>query len=317
MKIIISLLTGLFLALPTNADEPVFNITGNLRVGEEANSLNTIQYGPSTFNLDVPVETAEGVCGFDISFAVTWSRQNESNKLDSIQITNCQYSIFHTNTATGIETPVILVDGNTATNINVPTFKDETSSGPVVFTVSNSWEDPKYNPEITSATGLPITTPASNVYGLLMTKQKFVWGSSPDFFKPTLGQGYTVRWKISFIPTYKGVQYTEQTIDGDYLKFNYKVAEVPLPKLVSISSDEPNGGIILQMSGDQLEFFELQRSTDMENWTSWPYTGEGDYWLDVKTYQWTLFDRAFPNEPRRAPKEFFRMVWAGRNVRRF
>ncbi len=331
---LVSIIIGLMLAIPTShvsAQDitPYYDIIGGISVVGEFNRAMVNSNKPYTLNLNVPQ-----VCvadGFDVGFRIQNSVWEQPIPLDSIKITRFEYDIYHTDSFDN-ETPVLLSDNSPAVGIKVKTFGDETTlSAPSVFTTDlTMWNEAS---SINSTNDTPIIgSTVNNVGDLFVTRQKLRWGSSQDFTKPVLGQGYIVRWHISFIPTYDGVEYPEVmlTIGGnDGINIVYKVADVPLPELVSlksISETYPNSsdeGTVLRMSGEQLEYFKLQRSIDLVTWTDWGFGGEGGNWVGPhtipdgevgfysNTYEWVMFDQNYPNERRRPAKEFYRMVWTG------
>ncbi len=304
---------------------PYYDVIGNLSVDEEVIQANLQHLTPYTTELSVPPGPAEDHLGFNLGFLIQASVEERIVVLDSIRMTGCSFSLYHLNVVTGEETPVLLINGNPAINTEVSVFASEAveSSRPSVF-LTAAGTGPYNGPVISEDNTSIINTTVQNVGALFATRQKLTWGSLPDFTHPTLNQGYVVRWNIRFIPTFQGIEYPEVTLNGDRIKFVYKVVNIPFPQMVNISGNGPNGGMLVQMSGDYVEYFGLQRSIDLVNWVDWPFAGEGNGWVGPLTYdmgegafaeniyQWELFDRSFPDERRLSPKEFYRMVWTGR-----
>lgn len=306
---------------------PYYDVIGNLQLMRDGDVTRaTIKsWQPYTFELKVPTDEAPSITGFNTGFMIVPSVNEHMVELDSIRITKCQYSIYHLDVLTGIETPVLYADGSSMTDIVVGTFSDETAGTNSLFTTTVSyWSDDGI---ITSTNGGAISASVQHVGAIFSTKRRIVWGLEPDLQAPALNKGYVIRWDIRFIPVYQGVEHPEVRLSP---KFAYQVEKVPLPTLVSITSirdvyDWDEDGTVLRMSGEQLEFFKLQRSADLINWTDWGYDGEGDNWVGPYTipdstnggfwsniHEWILFDPAFPMERRRPGKEFYRMVWTGK-----
>lgn len=305
---------------------PYYDIIGNLGLlADGPVTQGTLDsWNPSTFRLNVPIESASDIAGFNTGFKVIASVNESGVELDSIQITKCQYSIYHLDVLTGIETPVLYPNGSPATNIAVTSFSDESATETSVFTTNLTFFGE--HGTVNSTNGVPISTTVQHVGAIFSTKHTLTWGMWPDLQAPLPNQGYVIRWDIRFIPVYDGVQYPEVSLrqNGDDIKFVYEVVKVPLPKMVRLSQYGLNGGVVLEMSGEELEFFKLQRSTDLTTWSDVSFVGEvfnwvgpynipedgGGFWASV--FHWELFDQAFPNNRLRPSKEFYRMVWTGR-----
>ena len=294
----------------------------------EVTQASMATWDPYTPNLNVPKEAADSIAGFNTGFGISATVAEQGITLDSIQITEMKYSLHHLDVVTGNETPVLRTDGSQQTDIHVTSFNNEANgNNPSVFTTTRGNQE--LNGDINSPNNSPITTTIENFGVLFVTKHNFVFGSSPDFTQPTLNHGYIVRWNISFIPTHKGITYPEVTL---HPQFKYLVKDIKFPQmkklvpLIQDSSEWSEQGVVLQMYGEELEFFKLQRSTDLEHWTDWGFDEEGGNWVapfDVpysgdregfisNTYEWVMFDKAFPSERRMPAKEFYRMVWTGR-----
>ncbi len=318
--------------------KPHHDVIGNLSVNGEVTQSVLAEWTPYTFELPVPKEALNTTNGFDIGFAVVSSVMEQMVALDSVRFTTCRYSVYHLDVSTGVETPVLRSNGTPMINIDVVKFADETTlETPTFFTTSFF----AYNPLLgttNSTNDASISVPIQNVGAIFSTRYKFTWGSTPDFTRPLLNQGYVVHFDIRFISTHLGVEYPEVKLktgqNGD-IRFVYKVVDMQMPELENIQfiydplpfSGNPNlhtEGLQLTMSSPYLEYFKLQRSADLQNWTDWSFSGEGDGWVgpfDVptglggfysNTYRWTLFDRDYPDERRRPQKEFYRMVWTGK-----
>jgi hypothetical protein len=311
------------------AQTPYYDIYANLNIpaNGEVTQASLSLFEARTDKLNVPMRIADSITGFNTGFGIVASVDEHSIQLDSIQITECKYSLYHIDMVASVESPVLSANGNPLTNIALTTYSDETASGmPAIFTTIQGFRN-ILSGEVSSVNGKPITASKTGPVGtLFITKHNFVFGSTRDFVQPTVNKGYIVRWDISFIPTFEGVQYPSITL---HPKFIYKVLDFQDPKMVKLASlsetypgwGEENG-TVLQMTGEELEYFRLQRSSDLKNWTDWSFEGEGSNWINysipgdggyyASTFEWIMFDKAFPNERRRAPQEFYRMVWAGK-----
>lgn len=341
MKIasIIILLISITTSVFAQNNKPYYDIIGNLSVNGEVTQSVLSQWHPYTLELTVPKEAAPSINGFDVGFAALSSVMEQVIQLDSIRITTCRYSLYHLDVLTEVETPVFDANGAPMVNINIQTFADETSNQPTFFTTPLSIQN-VLGAATNSTNGVSVGTVVQNVGAIFSTKYHFVWGSSPDLTRPTLNQGYVIHFDISFVPIHLGVEYPEVKLAANQksdLQFVYKVVDMQMPQFVSIEnvydpnpfSGDPNlhtEGVALRMTGQYLEYFKLQRSTDLQNWTDWDpdYIGLGSNWVgpfDVpvgdggfysNTFEWMLFDINYPNERRRPQKEFYRMVWTGR-----
>jgi hypothetical protein len=326
---IISLFSILFTLVDLAvAQTPYYDIFADLSIpaNGEVTQLSLSSLEPRTDKLNVPKEVADSITGFNTGFGIIASVDEQPVVLDSIQITGCKYSLYHLTIPTNVESPVLSTNGSSTTDIVLTTYSDETLvARPTIFTTFPGFRN-VLSGEVSSTNSKHLSGQNSVVGALFVTKQNFVFGSSPNFAKPTVNNGYIVRWEIRFIPTYKGVQYSEVTLSPT---FTYKVLDFEYPKMVKLAGlsetypgwgDED--GTVLQMTGDELEYFKLQRSDDLKTWTDWTFEGEGSRWIDystpgdngyyASTFEWILFDKAFPNERRRAPQEFYRMIWTGK-----
>ncbi len=326
--------------------EPYYHIVGNIAVDGHAVTQEVLtHWNPYTLELDVPADQAAVLQGFDIGFAVLPSKPDYSIELDSVRFTHFSYSVNHLDVATGVETPVRLPDGTAMTDVPIPVFGSESSNdpGPTAFTAPLG-RFSVFGGSPNSPTGSSIVGSSVNGVGVIfVTGLKLNWDFVPDFTRPKFGKGYVVHFDIRIVPTYLGVEYPEKKIATTYPEFHhhddvafvYQVVDVPLPEFVSITpfawENMPGGtdhGLVLEMSGTHLEYFKLQRSSDLKTWTDWDFGGEGGDWSwpytvpadDVgwgfwpSTYHWTLFDMNFPNERRMPQREFYRMVWTGKRA---
>lgn len=326
-------LLGLLFALVSHVlaqtpQTPYYDIIGNLNIpaNGEVTQASLSTWAPYTNKLNVPKEVADSITGFNTGFGIIASVQEQGVVLDSIQITGCKYGVYHLTVPADVESPVLSADGSPMTDITLTTYNDETSAArPTIFTTYPGFRS-ELSGEISSTNGKPLHGLNSVVGALLVTKQNFVFGSSPDFTQPTVNNGYVVRWEIRFIPIHKGIQYPEVTLRPT---FTYKVLDFAYPKVVKLAAlsevypqDNSDEGTVLQMTGDELEYFKLQRSNDLKTWTDWTFDGEGCNWVNysipayggyyASTFEWVMFDKAFPDEQRRPSHEFYRMVWTGK-----
>lgn len=323
MKNIVNLFTILIFTLTSFvlAQTPYYDIYANLNIpaNGEVNQMSLSALDGRTDKLNVPKEVADSITGFSTGFGIVASVDERVVQLDNIRIIGCKYSIYHLDVVTNTESPVV-------TDVTQTSFGDETSaSRPAIFTTILGFRN-ILSGEVSSTNSKPLTSTIGPVGALFVTKHNFVFGSSPNFSQPTVNQGYVVRWEISFIPTHQGIQYPLVTLNPT---FTYKVLDLEYPKMVKLAGlsetypgwgDED--GTVLRMTGSELEYFKLQRSSDLKIWTDWTFDGEGCNWLNynipgdggyyASTFEWIMFDKTFPDERRRAPQEFYRMVWTGK-----
>lgn len=314
------------------SNAPYYDVIGDITVAGDVTKGSLSDNDPWTMEIPVPPIEAAMLPGFYTGFYINASVNESPVILDSFRVTQCTFDLLHLDVLTGVETPV-LRPGGTVTNIPISLYTNEfvTPQGnhtrPSAFTTGTV----NFTGSFNSVVNTPIVgTTVSNVARFWVTKHLFTWNNVPDFTRPVLNQGYVVRWTIKFIPTYQGVQYPEATVRPT---FKYKVMDIPLPEFVGIGEydDGAEGpglgkGTIVRMSGPYLEFFELQRSTDLQSWSSVPAYGEGANWVGSNTYtfengwvgpnifEWTLFDPSAPDIRRRLPREFYRMVWTGKRA---
>ncbi len=304
------------------SNAPYYDVLGEISTSD-VTKVSMSDSGPWTMELPVPPTEAATLPGFNTGFYVNASVNERGVILDSMRVTQCTFSLYHLDVLTGAETSV-LRPGGTVTDISIALYTNEfvTPQGahtrPSVFTTGTLDFTGNYN----SVANTPVVgTTVSNVARFWMTKQLFIWNNVPDFTRPALNQGYVVRWTLKFVPVYQGVQYPEVTLNPT---FRYKVIDIPLPEFVSIRQyDEGEGhskGNVLRMSGPYLEFFELQRSPDLVNWTPFSSLGEGANWVGPNTHSFgggligpNIFEWVIPSTMTNAlPREFYRMVWTGR-----
>ncbi len=290
------------IAVPT----PYYDVVGNICISEEVTQATLALWKPFTFDLTVPPDSQTD--GFHVGFGILPSLDEHGVILQSVMITDMKFSLYHYDALTGLETPVMLPNGQPATNISPALYHvlEAGTSKPCVFTLDGN----NFNGNMNSPGNVAIkNTPVANVGTICSTRQRFQWNQFPDLTRPTLNKGYVLHWSVTFIPMYAGITLPAVTKTAQFM---YLAQDVPLPNFVSLTENGPNGGTLLRYQGSQLEFFELCRSTDLVNWTPWPFAGEGNDYIGSGIFQWELFDREFPEERRVAPREFYQLKWKGR-----